>query len=102
MPDRRVIVAPEVGLHARPAARFVKAATRSGCDVRIGRPGQQAVNARSMLSVLSLSARCGEELVVSVEGGDAKTVLDALARMLETDEAEPAERNTSITSGLSG
>lgn len=91
MPHRRVIIAPKVGLHARPAARFVKVAMSSGCDVRIGRPGQQAIDARSMLSVLSLSAKCGDELDVSVEGEDAQTVLDTLAGMLETDDeaAEP-------------
>jgi phosphocarrier protein HPr len=91
MPDRRVIVAPKVGLHARPAARFVKAAITSGCEIRLGRPGQQAIDAKSMLSVLSLSAGYGDELVISVEGSDAEAVLDTLAGMLETDENEPAE-----------
>lgn len=97
MPHRNVIIAPKVGLHARPAARFVKVAMSSGCDVRIGRPGQQTIDARSMLSVLSLSAKCGDELVVSAEGRDAETVLDTLARMLETDEDESAEQEIPTT-----
>jgi phosphocarrier protein HPr len=99
MPDRRVIIAPRVGLHARPAARFVKAAASSGCDVRLGRPGQQAVDARSMLSVLSLSANYGDEMVISVEGGAAETVLEALARLLETDDDESAEPNAPAAAG---
>jgi phosphocarrier protein HPr len=69
-----------------------------GCDVRVGRPGQQAIDAKSMLSVLSLSAGHGDELVVSVEGKDAETALDALAQLIESDhEAPPAEQQAPTT-----
>lgn len=90
MRQRKVTIGPEVGLHARPAARFVKGAAACGCDVRVGRPGQQPVNAASMLSVLSLCARQGEELVLSADGENADAALAQLAAIVESVDEDPA------------
>jgi phosphocarrier protein HPr len=56
------------GLHARPAAEVVRAVLDSGGAVRLGRPGGKLVDARSIVSVLSLDIQAGEEVVVA--GGD--------------------------------
>jgi phosphocarrier protein len=80
--ERRVSVAAPEGLHARPAALFVKAATDCGLAVTIGRPDGRAVDARSILSVLSLDVRHGEEVVLSAEGPDAEAALTRLATLL--------------------
>jgi phosphocarrier protein HPr len=80
--ERRVSVAAPEGLHARPAALFVKAAADSGLAVTISRPDGNAVDARSILSVLSLDVRHGEEVVLSADGPDADDALTRLATLL--------------------
>lgn len=71
-----------VGLHARPAATFVQAVVESGVPVRIGRPGGEPADARSILSVLALDVRYGEEVVITAEGPGSSTALDHLADIL--------------------
>lgn len=87
MPEITVTLPPGVGLHARPAALFVGAASKSSCDITIGRPGQPAVNAKSILGVMGLGAESGEEIVVSAEGDGADQILADLRGILETPEA---------------
>jgi phosphocarrier protein HPr len=79
MAERRVTVQAEVGLHARPAALFVQAATKVPMDVAVGRPGDEPVNAKSILSVLGLDVRHGEEIVITADGDGADIALDGLA-----------------------
>jgi phosphocarrier protein HPr len=64
---RRVIAATP--LHARPAAVFVKAVVDSRVPVTIGRPGREPVDARSIVSVLSLDVRPGDEVVLDAPDG---------------------------------
>jgi phosphocarrier protein HPr len=85
MPERNVMVASAVGLHARPAALFVKAANATGLPVRIARRGQDSVDARSILAVMALGVQCGEEIAVSTEGDGAEAALDSLVALLERD-----------------
>lgn len=89
MPTRIVAVGSRVGLHARPASVLVKAAAAAGVPVTIGRVGEKAVNAASMLSVLALGVKQGEEIEIivgDVENADA--VLDAIATVIVTDHDE--------------
>lgn len=87
MPQRRVTVASKVGLHARPAASFVRAATRQPVPVFIAKSGNDPVPATSMLSVLGLAVGHGDAVVISADGEGADAALDELAAMLasETD-----------------
>jgi phosphocarrier protein len=82
MAERRVVVGSTVGLHARPAALFVQAASRQPVPVWIAKPGQDRADARSILSVLALDARGGDEVVLSAEGEGADVVLDELAELV--------------------
>ena len=61
MATRTVTIASSVGLHARPAALFVEAASATGLDVEIGRPGEELVDATSILGVMALGAKHGED-----------------------------------------
>jgi phosphocarrier protein len=90
MEERRAIVGSRVGLHARPASVFVQAAARQKARVTIGKPGGQPVNARSILSVLSLDVHGGEEVVLYGEGDSAAEALDQLVAVLEADHDEPS------------
>lgn len=72
------VVGSEGGLHARPAADFVRLASLSGHQVNIiNRSGKKAIGT-SILGVLSLGAKYGEELVIEVVGPDETSVLEAL------------------------
>ena len=76
-----------VGLHARPAAMFVQAAGKAPMDITIGKPGEDSVNAKSILSVMGLGAKSGEEVVLTATGDGAEQILADLAAMIETPEA---------------
>ena len=67
-----------MGLHARPAAIFVQTVAGTGLPVQIGRPGDEPVDAASILGVMALGAKHGEEVVLSAEGDDADRVLGEL------------------------
>ena len=82
--QRTVRVGPEVGLHARPAAAFVAAASAAPGAVRIGRDGAGLVDGKSILSVLTLGAQHGDELVLEVEN---ESVLDTLVPLIEAADA---------------
>lgn len=86
MPSRIVTVGSRVGLHARPASVLVKTAAAAGVSVTIGRVGDNAVNATSVLSVLALGVKHGEEIEIVVAAANhAEAVLDALAAVITTD-----------------
>lgn len=90
MAQRTAVVGSSVGLHARPAALFVQAAARQPVRVKIAKPGGDPVDARSILSVLGLDARNGDEVVLTAEGEGDQAALDELAALLERDlDAEP-------------
>ena len=91
MPEKTVAVGSKVGLHARPASLFVQAAARQPVKVRIAKAGGDPVDARSILLVLGLDARGGEEVVLSAEGVGAEQALEELATVVATDyDAEAA------------
>lgn len=85
MPSRTTTIASSVGLHARPAALFVEKANASGLDVQVGRPGEDPVDATSILGVMALGAKHGEEVELTADGEGADAVLDELVILLETD-----------------
>lgn len=85
MSQRTVIIASSVGLHARPAALFVQAATATGLPVQIGRGGEESVDARSILGVMALGAKHGEEVTLTAEGQGADRALDDLVALLSRD-----------------
>jgi phosphocarrier protein len=91
MPSRTVTVGSASGLHARPAALFVAAAGAQPVPVTIRTGEKKAVPARSMLSVLSLGAKKGTEVVLEAEGDGADAALDALADLLARDLDDPAQ-----------
>lgn len=72
----------ELGLHARPAGRFVALAARFECDVLVARDDDW-VSGKSILSLLSLAAANGTRLRVRAVGPDASEAVDALGRLLE-------------------
>ena len=85
MSEQVVTVGSRVGLHARPASLFVQAAARQPVPVTIAKPGGEPVDARSILLVLGLDVRGGEEIVLSAEGDGADRALNELAALVSSD-----------------
>lgn len=85
MPQRTATIGSSVGLHARPATLFVQAAAKTGLPVTIAKKGGDPVDARSLLTVMALGARNGDEVTLTAEGEGADAALDELVTLLETD-----------------
>lgn len=79
---REVEVLNELGLHARPAAEFVRACQKFECEVLIWR-ATDCYSAASILEVLSANLDCGTRMTIEAIGSDAEEALDRLTRLLE-------------------
>ena len=75
-------VGAELGLHARPAGEFVALAGRFESRIQVG-CGDEWVDGRSILSLLSLGARRGTLLRLRAEGADAAAAVRALGELVE-------------------
>ncbi len=84
MLERTVVIANKVGLHARPAAEFVKMSSRFDSDIKLTKD-DLTVDGKSIMGVMMLAAECGCELLIAVDGPDEEEALAALVAFLETD-----------------
>ena len=85
MVEKEAVVVPEAGLHARPAALFVKEAKGYGSDIVVIKDGREA-NAKSSLKLMTLGARHGDTLLIRAEGEDEEEAVDALVAILSREE----------------
>ena len=90
MPDLRLTVIDPSGLHARPAARFVQAASRYTSRIVIRHDGREA-DAKSLIALLGLTIRPSTEITLTADGPDADEALAALAAELTPYVAAAAE-----------
>ncbi len=81
MAERSVQIVNKHGLHARPAAEMVKAASRFKSDITIARDDLE-VNGKSIMGVMMLAAECGASIVLRATGPDEEDALDALAALV--------------------
>jgi phosphocarrier protein HPr len=59
------------GIHARPAGLLVKEAQKYSADIKIQKGARQA-DAKKLFAVMSLAAKKGEEITITIEGSDEK------------------------------
>jgi Phosphotransferase System HPr (HPr) Family len=85
MSERRVAVASAVGLHARPASLFARAAAETGLLVTLTTMAGRTANAASILEVLSLGVGCGDIVTITAHGDGADAALGMLVEVLSTD-----------------
>jgi phosphocarrier protein HPr len=71
---KEFIVSNKLGIHARPAALFVKTANRFDCDIFVEKDGEK-VNGKSIMGLMMLAAGPGSKLLVCAEGHDAARAL---------------------------
>jgi phosphocarrier protein len=79
---RTVRIANKYGMHARPAAEFVKTANAYHCDIFVNKEDLE-VNGKSIMGMMMLAAECGSEITIRAAGADAGTAVDALVALVE-------------------
>jgi len=87
-----VTIVNRLGLHARAAAKLVRAATAFESALRLVRADRSAsADAKSILSVLMLAASRGTELIITADGADEREALDALCSLIASGFGEAEE-----------
>ena len=69
------------GMHARPAAQFVKQASQFKCEVLVEKDDEQ-VNGKSIMGLMMLAAAKGECIKIITDGADAAQAMDALGALV--------------------
>ena len=78
-----MLIVNTLGLHARPAAKLVNTVLEFKSDVRI-RVGDQQVNAKSIMGLLTLAAASGTLLTVVCKGDDAEEAMNAVRSLVDS------------------
>ena len=81
---RELVILNRYGLHARPAALFVKTSNRFKADVWVEKDGEE-VNGKSIMGLMMLAAGHGSVISVSAEGEGAEEALAALGELISRD-----------------
>src|SRR5207248_4140527 len=76
------LVANKLGIHARPAAMFVKTANRFACDVFVEKDGEK-INGKSIMGLMMLAAGPGSKLLLHVRGTDAQHAIAELEALVQ-------------------
>jgi len=79
---RDFLVVNKLGIHARPAAMFVKTANRFHCDIFVEKDGEK-VNGKSIMGMMMLAAGPGSKLTVHAHGQDAPQALTELETLIK-------------------
>lgn len=82
MYEEKVVIVNEIGLHARPASMFIREAVKYPCDINVIKDGR-SYNAKSIMSVLSMSANKGEELIIRAHGDNDQAAVKNLVDLIE-------------------
>jgi phosphocarrier protein HPr len=77
-----LLVSNKLGIHARPAAMFVKTANRFACDIFVEKDGEK-VNGKSIMGLMMLAAGPGSKLTIIAEGNDASAALEELETLIK-------------------
>lgn len=80
---RDLVVANRLGIHARPAAMFVRIASRFQCEIVVEKDGER-INGKSIMGLMMLAAGPGSRLRLVALGGDASEALHALEELVHT------------------
>ena len=102
MMERDARIVNPLGMHARPAAEFVKVSNRFKATIEV-RKDELTVNGKSIMGVMMLAAECGSSLHIRADGEDATQAMEALLALIadgfhemhltgdETDETDAEE-----------
>jgi len=80
--EREIMIINRLGLHARPAAMFVRIASRYRSEVWVEKEGEQ-INGKSIMGLMMLAAGQGSKLTIRCEGPDADKVMEELEELIQ-------------------
>ncbi len=78
---KELTIANKAGIHARPAAMFVKAANRFACDIFVEKDGEK-INGKSIMGLMMLAAGPGSKIILHVKGADASLAIAELEALV--------------------
>lgn len=78
---REVVILNRYGLHARPAAMFVKTSNRFKSDIWVEKDGEE-VNGKSIMGLMMLAAGHGSKLKITATGADAENFLSEIEELV--------------------
>ena len=79
---KELVVANKLGIHARPAAMFVKTANQFDCEVFVEKDGE-TVNGKSIMGLMMLAAGPGSKIRIQADGEDAAKAVTEIEALLK-------------------
>ncbi|MFZ5806282.1 MAG: HPr family phosphocarrier protein [Verrucomicrobiota bacterium] len=77
-----MVIMNKLGLHARPAAMFVRTANRHTCDITVEKDNEE-VNGKSIMGLMMLAAGCGAKIRVSAHGDGADVAIIEIEELIQ-------------------
>jgi phosphocarrier protein len=81
--QKQLTVQNKLGVHARPAAMFVKTANKFQCDIFVEKDGE-TVNGKSIMGLMMLAAGPGSKINIIAEGADGLQAIAAIEALLKS------------------
>ncbi len=81
--EKELTIRNKMGMHARPAAQFVKRASKYQCDVWVEKD-DEPVNGKSIMGLMMLAAGRGEKIKIIAEGNDAEAAMADLEELVSS------------------
>jgi phosphocarrier protein HPr len=79
---KELTICNKLGIHARPAALFVKTANRFACEIFVEKDGEK-INGKSIMGLMMLAAGPGSKVVLHVRGADATQAIAELEALVQ-------------------
>ncbi len=83
--SREFVIQNKIGLHARPASLFVKAASGFAAQITLENlsKGRKPVNAKSIMGLLTAAARANDRIRLTADGSDEEAAIKALSELID-------------------
>jgi phosphocarrier protein HPr len=80
--EKEITIINRLGLHARPAAMFVRIASRYRSEIWVEKEGEQ-INGKSIMGLMMLAAGQGSKLLIRCEGSDADKAMEEIEELIQ-------------------
>lgn len=85
--EKKLVIKNKSGLHARPAATFVRIANKYDCEITVQK-GSEKVNGKSIMGIMMLAAEKGSKVIIMAKGDDAEDAVRELEKLLLSETVE--------------
>jgi phosphocarrier protein len=80
--EKELTIVNRLGLHARPAAMFVRIASRHRAEIWVSKEGEE-INGKSIMGLMMLAAGQGSKLLIRCDGPDADKAMEELEELIK-------------------